>query len=249
MTDGQFPGPSLGGDAPGRQQTLGLLDVIMVCAIASAIVLVTLLLMTAPTIRAVFDLPVSVDIFILLLTEPVAIFAGIYLVLILRDRITWPELGVRPAAPTWIAPAILSALGCLVFAGAMSQIFERFYQTSMLDEYLKVLAPDGLTLGHETVLILVVGCVVPFAEELLFRGVIYRWMRQRWGIVGSAIGSAFLFALAHTNVRMALQIFVTGIVLAVLYERSRSIFVSTLTHMTVNTISLILIFAYADATA
>lgn len=249
MTDGRFHGPSLGGDVASRPQMLGLLDVIMVCAIASAIVLVTFLLMAAPVTRAIFDLPMSVDILIFLLIEPVAIFAGIYLVLILRDRITWPELGVRPAAPTWIAPAILSALGCLAFAGAVSQIFERFYQTSMLDEYLKVLAPDGLTLAHEIVLILVVGGLVPFAEELLFRGIIYRWLRQRWGTVGSAIGSAFLFALAHANVRMALQIFVTGIVLAVLYERSRSIFVSTLTHMTVNTISLILIFAFADATA
>lgn len=248
MTDGRNPG-SLGDNAPGQHRSLGLIDVILVCAVASAIVLTTFLLLAGAATGEDFNLSISLVILILLLVEPVAIFAGIYLVLILRDRITWPELGVRPAALTWVAPAILAALGCLAFAGAVSQIFERFYQTSMLDEYLKVLAPDGLTLGHEIVLLLIVGGLVPFAEELLFRGVIYRWMRQRWGVAGSAVGSALLFALAHSNVRMALQIFVTGIVLAVLYERSRSIFVSTLTHMTVNTISLILIFSFADVTA
>jgi len=191
-----------------------------------------------------FHLSESAIVVVFLLAEPIAIAAGIYLGLILWRGFSWADFGVRPPALTWIAPAILVALGCLAFAGAVSQILERFYQTSMLDEYREILAPGGLTLPREIVLVVIVGGLVPFTEELLFRGVIYGWLRQRWGTAVSTGASALLFSLAHVNLRMALQIFVVGIVLAILYERSRSIFVSTLTHMTVNTISLILIFVY-----
>ena len=160
-------------------------------------------------------------------------------------RFAWADFGFRPADIRWAAPAVLGALGCLAFAGAVTPLFDRYYDTSMLDEYLALFAPGGFTWQRAALLTLIVGGLVPLAEETLFRGVIYAWLRQRCGGALSAVISAGLFALAHANLRMALQIFVTGVVLAVLYERSRSIFVSTLAHMTVNTISLVIIFSYA----
>lgn len=249
MTDWQKMQTAPRGNAPGPDRPLTFLDVLLVCAVASAIILIVFLLLKAMANRGGFDFPVSAALVVLLLLEPIAIFTGIYSILILRRRFAWADFGVRPAALIWIAPAILAALGCLAFAGAVSEVLDRFYKTSMLDEYLSVLAPDGLTLQREILLILIVGGLVPFAEELLFRGVIYGWLRQRRGVVFSVVVSALLFALAHTNVHMALQIFVTGIVLAVLYERSRSVLVSTLAHMTVNTISLLIIFTYAGGPA
>jgi membrane protease YdiL (CAAX protease family) len=232
---------------PGPRKPLTFLDVLLACAVASAIILIpvfAVLMAIAQRIDFSWASLSTVTIGLLLL-EPVAIFGGVYFVLIMARRFTWAELGLRAMAPYWIGPAVLTALGCLVFAGAVSQVMEQTGGQPMLDEYVAALAPDGVTWQRAAALILIVGGLVPLAEELLFRGVLYAWLRQRWGVPLSTCVSAALFALAHANLRMAAQIFVTGIALAVLYERSRSIFVSTLAHGTVNTISLVIIFYYA----
>jgi len=236
-------------DALGPRRALTFLDVLLACAVASAIILIPFFAFLVYAARREVLGAAPPSIIVLLLLEPVAILGGIYLVLIVGRRFAWTDLGLRPMALSWIAPALLAALGCLAFAGAVTQVLDRFYGTPMLDEYMAVLAPEGLTWQREVALVAIVGGLVPLAEELLFRGVLYAWLRQRWGVAVSVVLSAGLFALAHGNLRMSLQIFVTGMVLAVLYERSRSILTSTVTHMAVNTISLVIIFAYAGQRA
>jgi membrane protease YdiL (CAAX protease family) len=234
-------------DAPGPRRALGFLDVLLACAVTSSLILIPFIALLGFTARrqGLDGEAASLATLGLLMLEPVAIIGGVYSVLIAWRRFTWADFGFRPARIRWAAPAVLGALGCLAFAGAVTPLFDRYYDTSMLDEYLALFAPGGFTWQRAALLTVIVGGLVPLAEETLFRGVIYAWLRQRWGTAVSAVISAGLFALAHANLRMALQIFVTGIVLAVLYERSRSIFVSTLAHMTVNTISLVIIFSYA----
>ena len=91
------------------------------------------------------------------------------------------------------------------------------------------------------------GGLVPAAEELLFRGLFYGWLRGRCGVAASTLISAGLFAPAHVNAQMGLQIFVIGIVLAQLYERSRTVLAPIVAHATINTLSVMAIVAYANA--
>lgn len=245
IPDAGSPKPDRGGPGPNRPLTF--FDVLLPCAVASTIVLLPIvaLVTTAARNPELEGLSMPLATMALLLLEPIAIFGGLFFVLILARRFTWADLGLRPVALHWIGPAVLSALGCLAFAGAVSQVLERFGAPPMMQDYVALLAPGGLSWQRAVALVVVVGVLVPLAEEVLFRGVLYAWLRQRWGVATSALVSAGLFALAHGNARMAVQIFVTGIVLAVLYERSRSVLTSALTHMTVNTVSLVIIFSYA----
>jgi membrane protease YdiL (CAAX protease family) len=87
--------------------------------------------------------------------------------------------------------------------------------------------------------------MVPVAEEVLFRGVLYGWLRQKRGIAASALISAAVFALAHANPQVAVQIFFIGAALAYLYERSGSLIPAMVTHMTINVTSLATILFYA----
>jgi membrane protease YdiL (CAAX protease family) len=241
---------TVGAEALGPRRALGLLDVILACAVAAAILLISMfgILMAASQHVAPFhNDPLSAATVALLLLEPAAIFGSVYFVLILGRGFAWDDLGLRPVAPKWAVPAILAALGCLAFAGAMTQLLDPYYNTPMIREYASVLAPHGLTARRMVLIVLTVGFLVPAAEELLFRGVLYNWLRQRWGVIPCAIISAGIFSLAHADLRMAVQIFVTGIVLAVLYERSRSILTPIVAHMTVNSISLGIILYYAGS--
>jgi membrane protease YdiL (CAAX protease family) len=86
------------------------------------------------------------------------------------------------------------------------------------------------------------GLVVPLGEELLFRGLGYGVLRPL-GRVVAVLVTAGVFALAHgLNVVFAAA-FVLGVVNALLYERTGSIWPSAATHATFNLISFALVLA------
>jgi hypothetical protein len=79
---------------------------------------------------------------------------------------------------------------------------------------------DPLVLG----LTLVLACLVgPAAEELLFRGVVYPALRQRYSRMTATLLSAAAFALVHTNWVGFPSIMLLGCLLANVYERTGSI--------------------------
>lgn len=89
------------------------------------------------------------------------------------------------------------------------------------------------------------GLVVPFGEELLFRGIGYGSLR-RYGVVVAAVVSGLLFALAHgLNVVFAAALLL-GLLNAVLYERTRSIWPSVAAHATFNLVSFALVLAFGS---
>jgi CAAX protease family protein len=240
--------PADASGTPDSRRPLGWLDVVLTCGVTAAILLVVMLAIlvaAANDIRPYSGNSLSAVSISLLVLEPVAIFAGVYIVLIRQRGFTWSDLGVRPMGRNWVAIAVLAALACLSVAGAITDLFDQFYRSPMINEYADVLMPANLTVVRAIVIVVCVGVLVPAAEELLFRGVLYGWLRQRWGVVPCTVVSAGLFAVAHANLRVALQIFITGAVLALLYEYSRSIVAPVVTHMAVNTISVVIIFFYA----
>lgn len=86
------------------------------------------------------------------------------------------------------------------------------------------------------------GLVVPLGEELLFRGLAYPVLR-RLGRVVAVLLTAAVFALAHgLNVVFAAA-FLLGVVNAVLYERTGSVWPAVAAHATFNTISFVLVLA------
>lgn len=78
--------------------------------------------------------------------------------------------------------------------------------------------------------VLFIFVLAPFIEELMFRGLLYGWLRHRFSVLVGVIGSALLFAAYHFDLPGFWQYFFIGIVLAVAYERSRSLLVTTAIH-------------------
>ena len=106
---------------------------------------------------------------------------------------------------------------------------------------------DGAVAGGWTLLGLVAfgGLIVPFAEELLFRGVVYTALR-RYGAVVATLGSAALFGIAHGVSVVLVIAFLFGVLNAVLVERSGgSIWPAVLAHATNNTIAFVLAYLLA----
>ena len=87
--------------------------------------------------------------------------------------------------------------------------------------------------------ILCLGIIIPVAEELMYRGVLYKRLRECGGFWGAAFSSAFLFALSHGNIVQFLYALGLGLLLAYVYEKYGSLKAPILLHITANLLSLI----------
>lgn len=85
--------------------------------------------------------------------------------------------------------------------------------------------------------------VVPaFCEETLFRGVVYGGYRKHGDKFVAVLLSGFLFGIMHMNLNQALYAFAIGILLALLFEATDSIFPTMLFHFVYNAQSCCLMY-------
>ena len=84
-----------------------------------------------------------------------------------------------------------------------------------------------------------VAFLAPMAEELVYRGMLYRRMRNMLPVWMSILGSAIIFGVNHGNIVQFVFAFITGAVLAYLYEIYHSLKASVLFHVVLNMTSLI----------
>lgn len=93
--------------------------------------------------------------------------------------------------------------------------------------------------------------VAPITEEFVFRGLLYRSVRDRWGVVLGAIVSGISFGLVHFIADVpwqgvvALQstMVVTGIGLALIYERRKNLVADIAGHAAFNLVAVVAIAA------
>jgi len=92
--------------------------------------------------------------------------------------------------------------------------------------------------------------IAPTGEELFFRGILFRSLRQRYGLMVGLIASGLAFGLIHyipgawqdSVLLMGVMVF-TGVALAWFYERRDNLVANIVAHMTFNVIGLTLIYA------
>ncbi len=80
------------------------------------------------------------------------------------------------------------------------------------------------------VLLVIVSVVAPLAEELYFRGFVYPVFRRYTGITSGIVLSGIFFGAAHFDLWRLIPLSVGGAVLALVYEKSGSIYPCWLAH-------------------
>ncbi|MCF8036336.1 MAG: CPBP family intramembrane metalloprotease [Desulfobacteraceae bacterium] len=89
------------------------------------------------------------------------------------------------------------------------------------------------TAGGILVFFLVGGIISPFAEELIFRGLVFGVLR-RWGLIVALLGSTAVFAWAHHTRGIPVTQAVGGLVFALSYETEKNLLVPVVIHITGN---------------
>ncbi len=119
----------------------------------------------------------------------------------------------------FLMAALLTAIGQPPPVGPAEQAI------AMLDPWLVVIA---------------IVLFAPIAEELFFRGIVFNAWRRESGRRWAYIGSAALFAVIHLSLVSLVPIFLLGLALAWVYERTGNLLAPIAMHTTVNGISVAL---------
>lgn len=98
---------------------------------------------------------------------------------------------------------------------------------------------DPLAIG---LLVIFAVLLAPIVEELIFRGCIYRFFKSKTRVVYAQIAAACLFSMVHANLSAFVPLFVIGILLSRVYERSGSILTPICFHALYNGLTLFILF-------
>lgn len=110
---------------------------------------------------------------------------------------------------------------------ANDRIMEAFLKVPSAAAFLKAL--------------LVMAVIPAFAEELFFRGILMRIARKRSrNMVVPILLTAIVFSLSHSNIYGYLSIFLAGVLLAVIYNVTGSLWCAILAHFTFNGTQILL---------
>ncbi len=87
--------------------------------------------------------------------------------------------------------------------------------------------------------------LAPLCEELIFRGLTFKRMREDANFLASAVISSAIFALYHMNVPQGIFAFLFGMLLCLLYDMFGNLWVPIIVHASANILSIILTYTKA----
>jgi membrane protease YdiL (CAAX protease family) len=163
-----------------------------------------------------------------------------------RRKLTWAEFGLRPFSLGWLMAALALAIAVLPLRALAAFLVEGLRGTNFNDMQLRMdlIAPTGPLALNFIVTLVGAGVLAPIAEEFYFRGLLFRWFRSRFSFWPAVLVSSAIFAAGHADsLGVVASSFVLGLVLAGLYDRSRSLWLTIAVHAANNSLAVVLLYA------
>ena len=168
---------------------------------------------------------------------------SIYLIYNKSNRIKQSSCNISfKKANIWTA--LLSCLfGIIMFAGfvcLISGCFGKLYQIWGIQESELSLPMDNF---GWLVLNLIIYAVMPaIVEEMIFRGVVFQGLKEKFSALASILLSGLLFAIFHGSVTQLVYQFVLGSIMAFVLHRTNNLLYPILIHFFNNTCSIVMMY-------
>ncbi|ARC86335.1 CAAX protease self-immunity family protein [Clostridium argentinense CDC 2741] len=176
--------------------------------------------------------------YILLISSIVTVLIFLIIYAIRKKKLT-EEILLKKTKPMNMVIAVLIGTsvwlfnsGILVLLQLNGLLMEQFQGMN------EILNP--LTEGNLFIMVLTIGIVAPFAEEFLFRGVIYRTLSKNISIPVTIIIQGVLFGIYHGNLIQGVYASLLGIIFGFITYKTQSLWPAIIAHMTNNTIAVII---------
>lgn len=154
--------------------------------------------------------------------------------------------GRKPDHPRWLATGglvmaalVFSLSSFLVAASVLSYVVPDFVEAVLREVEADATSQTSNGLLYQIVTAIATIIVAPITEEFIFRGFILQRWGVKWNLPFALIVSSVGFGLLHLN-PIGLSVF--GLVMGLLYIKTRSLFVPVAAHMLNNIIATVMTY-------
>lgn len=173
------------------------------------------------------------------LTIAIILLLGVYLIALRPKQLSWSEVGVKAFnVKYWKIIIIYSVI--LLVGAVIIVVLTSFIGNSWENSKTESMQQNATFF---TILIAFISAAIisPIYEEIFYRGFLYRWLRTRIGLTGALLLSSLIFTIIHIPTYNVMPVnFFSGILFALAYERTNSIWPSVLIHGLTNGIMVLL---------
>lgn len=180
-----------------------------------------------------------------LLTTIVNTEVGLLLVLWIRivrpGVISWRDMGITTERlGERLSIGFLAGIVVFVVASIIEFILASL---GIQQTQLAIFEPlKSAPLAQFVALLLAGAGLAGFVEESFFRGYVFKAVLARKGAALAYLFSALLFSAAHLDLRAALPIFVTGLILAYVYRSTNSVIPAMVAHGLNNAVAFVVLY-------
>lgn len=177
------------------------------------------------------------------LTIAIILILGVYFIALRPKKLSWAEVGIKPfARKDWKTIVLFSII--LLVGAVIIVVLTSFIGNSWENSKTEAMQ-QNVTLFTVLLAFISAAIISPIYEEIFYRGFIYRWLRTRVGFIGALLLSSAIFTIIHIPTYNAMPVnFFSGIIFALAYERTNSIWPSVIIHgLTNGTMVLLASFA------
>jgi len=164
-----------------------------------------------------------------------------------EDLLTSADLDVGSLAPRsiWLGfLAYLAAIPLVTLLNVASAVLLGGGEEGV-NPAIPVLIDAGAS-GEMLLMAANVVVVAPLFEEFFFRGFLFQQFRRYFGVVHGVALSALVFASVHMSMESFLPLFGLGVMLALVYHATRSLWASVVTHALWNLGTVVIVFVLFD---
>ena len=183
----------------------------------------------------------------LLVINSLVILGAIRALALQKYGLSWRDLGLDRYKQGYFRAGLTAGLLSLPVVLIINALVQGLTGAPIENPQIEALAPLGFSWVAMLMILAVGGILVPFAEEMAFRGLLYRWLRPRLGTGGAIFVSGVLFAFLHGIPQLIPAIAALGMVLAVLTERTGSTWPAFIAHSVFNVAMTISLYATLEA--
>jgi membrane protease YdiL (CAAX protease family)/uncharacterized RDD family membrane protein YckC len=171
-----------------------------------------------------------------------AVFLLVLLFVKVRRHAGLAALGMRRVEWRWMLAALPFTFAAFLLESITGLLSQSLFPATPANQCVNIREAYQ---GALPLAVLGVAVIAPLVEEIVFRGMVFGWLRGRLPIGWAVVVSAALFSLEHIGflqLTLFLPIFATGLVLATLYHHAHSIWPTVLVHATFNLVATLVLF-------
>ncbi|RBP00831.1 CPBP family intramembrane glutamic endopeptidase [Rossellomorea aquimaris] len=169
----------------------------------------------------------------------IILLSGVYLIALRPKKLSWSEVGVKSfSVKDWkiiITYSVILLVGAVIIV-----VLTSFIGNSWENSKTEAMQQDA-TIFTIMIAFISAAIISPIYEEIFYRGFLYRWLRTRIGFTGALILSSLIFTIIHIPTYNVMPVnFFSGVLFALAYERTHSIWPAVLVHGITNGMMVLL---------